>query len=91
MGAACQRRLGRIGSAERTTGAQEPLALIRQLEHINEPESGQYVHVREERIAEWPAEFLSRPRRTEQTIPDFLSPDAPSNRLEIIRGQATLE
>ena len=33
--------------------------------------------------------ILQRPKRTARTIPDFLSPDAPSNRLAILRGQAT--
>jgi hypothetical protein len=58
----------------RTEGAEEPLALIRQVEYIDEPNPGDYRHVREERIAEWPVEFLRRPRRTANTIPDFLSP-----------------
>jgi len=44
--------------------------------------------VRERRVTEWPVEFLQRPRRTKRTIPDFLAPDAPPNRLEILRGQA---
>jgi hypothetical protein len=69
-------------------GAEEPLALVLQKEHINEPASGQYVHVKEPRIAEWPVTFLARPRRTGKTIPDFLSPNAPSNRLDILRGLA---
>lgn len=74
--------------SEATKGAEEPLALVLQEEHLNEPEPGQFVHVKEPRITEWPVEFLSRPRRTERTIPDFLSPDAPSNRLDILRGEA---
>ena len=73
--------------ARRTKGAQEPLALVLQQEYIEEPEDGQYVHVREPRVTEWPVEFLSRPRRDERTIPDFMSPDAPANRLDIIRGK----
>jgi hypothetical protein len=68
--------------------AEEPLALILQREYISEPEPGQYVHMKEERIAEWPVEFLNRPRRTERTIPDFMSADAPANRLEILPGLA---
>ncbi|HET6335304.1 MAG TPA: hypothetical protein VFG30_18895 [Polyangiales bacterium] len=56
-----------------TEGAEPPLALIRQDEYIDEPEIGQYVHVREVRITEWPVEFLQQPRRTRNTIPDFLS------------------
>src|SRR5688572_13395741 len=71
-----------------TKGAEQPLALIRQDEYISEPETGQYVHMREVRVTEWPVEFLLRPKRTENTIPDFLSPNAPANRLEILRGTA---
>lgn len=70
-----------------TKGAEEPLALVLQKEYIDEPEPGKYTHIKEERIAEWPVEFLSRPRRTSNTIPDFLSPNAPPNKLEILRGQ----
>jgi hypothetical protein len=75
--------------AAKTAGAEAPLALILQREFIDEPSPGQYVHVREERITEWPIAFLSRPRRTARTIPDFLAPDAPPNRLEILRGLAS--
>jgi hypothetical protein len=67
-------------------GAEEPLALILQEEYMEEPESGQYVHIKEQRVTEWPVEFLSRPRRNERTIPNFLAPDAPENRLDILRG-----
>ncbi|HKR63783.1 MAG TPA: GCN5 family acetyltransferase [Thermoanaerobaculia bacterium] len=67
--------------------ASEPLALVLQEEYIDEPSPGQYVHVRSPRVTEWPVEFLSRPRRTDRTIPDFLSPNAPPNRLDILRGK----
>lgn len=70
----------------KTKGAEEPIALILQKEYIAEPESGKYIHVKENRLTEWPVEFLSRPKRNENTIPDFLSPDAPENRLDILRG-----
>ena len=73
---------------ERLAEVESPLALILQRERIDEPETGVYVHVVEERLAEWPPEFLSRPKRTPHTIPDFLAPDAPPNRLDIIRGLA---
>jgi hypothetical protein len=72
--------------AKSSPGTEEPLALVLQREYIDEPEDGQYVHVCEERVAEWPVEFLTRPRRTEQTIPAFMAPDAPLNRLAILRG-----
>jgi hypothetical protein len=77
--------------SEITTGAEEPLALILQTEYIDEPESGEYIHMTEARVAEWPVEFLNRPRRTPETIPDFLSPNAPANRLDILRGPAKAE
>jgi hypothetical protein len=77
-----------LAFSRHTKGAETPLALIRQNEYIDEPEPGRYIHVREARITEWPVEFLGRPRRTKNTIPDFLSPSAPSNRLDILRGLA---
>lgn len=69
-------------------GADKPIVLILQSEFIDQPEPGQYEHVREERITEWPVEFLSRPKRDAFTIPDFMSPSAPANRLDILRGIA---
>jgi putative acetyltransferase len=74
-----------LAFAEENGGAEQPLALVLQEEYINEPSPGQYVHVRERRITEWPVEFLTRPRRTLRTIPDFLASDAP-NRVETLRG-----
>jgi hypothetical protein len=71
-----------------TQGAEKPLALILQEEYISEPEAGKYIHMKEKRLTEWPVEFLSRPRRNINTIPNFMSPDAPANRLDIIRGLA---
>jgi len=77
-----------LSFASETHGAEEPLALIRQLEYIAEDEPGVYRHIKEVRITEWPVEFLRRPRRTAATIPDFMSPSAPANRLDILRGIA---
>ena len=72
--------------SDNNPGAESPLALILQKEYIDEPEPGKYLHIKEERITEWPVKFLSRPKRTENTLPDFFAPDAPENRLDIIRG-----
>ncbi|MGN8068188.1 hypothetical protein [Mucilaginibacter sp. 22184] len=72
--------------SEDTQGAEPPLALILQEEYIGEPEPGKYIHVKEERLTEWPVDFLTRPRRTSSTIPDFFAPDAPANRIQILRG-----
>jgi hypothetical protein len=77
-----------LGFAKARSEAEEPVALVIQEEYIDEPTPGEYVHVVERRVTEWPVEFLTRPRRTERTIPDFLAPDAPPNRLDIIRGVA---
>ena len=75
-----------LAFSKRTRGAEEPLALIRQREYIDEPSPGEYIHVKKARVAEWCVEWLQRPRRNRHTIPNFLSPDAPANRLDIIRG-----
>jgi hypothetical protein len=53
-----------------TEGAEAPLALVRQLEYIEEPNPGEYRQVKGVRITEWHVEFLRRPRRTPNTIPD---------------------
>ena len=71
-----------------TPGAEEPLALVLQKEYLDEPKPGKYVHVKRRRVTEWPIEFLVRPRRSKNTIPDFLAPNAPPNRLAILRGTA---
>ncbi|MBV9635548.1 MAG: hypothetical protein JO163_00560 [Methylobacteriaceae bacterium] len=75
-----------LAFSERTSGAERPLALVQQLEYINEPEPGVYVHAKEVRVTEWPVEYLRRPKRTKDTIPAFFAPDAPPNRLDILRG-----
>lgn len=77
-----------LAFAEATAGAEQPVALVLQREFIDEPEPGKFVHVARERVAEWAVSFLARPRRDERTIPDFFSPAAPGNRLDIIRGLA---
>jgi hypothetical protein len=77
-----------LAFSQSTKGAEKPLALILQEEYIDEPEPGQYVHRKEVRLAEWPVEFVRRPQRTARTIPDFLSPNAPASRPDIIRGLA---
>lgn len=75
-------------ASQELAGAEDPVALVRQREYIDEVEPGVYRHVTAERVTEWPVEFLSRPRRDEATIPDFLAPDAPPDRLAILRGEA---
>jgi len=74
--------------AKSNQGTEDPLALVLQREHINEPRPGEFEHKKENRIAEWPVNFLSRPRRTHKTLREFFAPNAPSNRLDILRGLA---
>jgi hypothetical protein len=63
-------------------------AVLLQEEYIDEPEPGVYVHVEKQRVTEWPVPFPRRPRRTPETIPALLAPDAPANRLDVLRGLA---
>jgi hypothetical protein len=56
-----------------TPGAEEPLVLIRQLEWINEPEPGVFIHEKGERITEWDAEWLSRGARGPGAIQAFIA------------------
>ncbi|WP_158825195.1 GCN5 family acetyltransferase [Mucilaginibacter lacusdianchii] len=69
-------------------GAELPIALVLQNEYIDEPEDGQYIHIKEHRLTEWPVDLLTRPKRSMDTIPNFLSPNAPRNKLDILRGLA---
>jgi hypothetical protein len=50
-----------LAFSRQTNGAEVPLALIRQDEHINEPQPGIFVHIKTARVTEWPVEFLNRP------------------------------
>lgn len=52
---------------------EEPLALIRQLEWINESEPGVYEHKTGERITEWQVGWLDRGPRTPGAIEKFLT------------------
>jgi hypothetical protein len=70
------------------SGTESPLVLILQKEYIDEPEPGNYIHVKDRRMTEWSVEWLERPKRQENTIPNFFSPTAPANRLDILRGEA---
>jgi hypothetical protein len=77
-----------LAFSQRTRGAEEPLALIRQRQSINEPTPGTFIHDRKPRLTEWNVEWLSRPRRKPDTLRRFFAKDAPQNRLDIIRGLA---
>jgi hypothetical protein len=54
-------------------GTEEPLVLIRQLEWINEPNPGEFIHETGERIAEWRTEWLDRGAREPGQIEAFIN------------------
>lgn len=62
-----------LAYSERTEGAEEPLVLIRQLKHINEPTPGVFEVVEGERIAEWQVEWLAKSKRVPGAIEKFLA------------------
>jgi hypothetical protein len=61
-----------LAFSEATPGCEPPLVLIRQLEWINEPEPGTFIHEKGERIAEWQVQWLAAGKRQRDSIPAFL-------------------
>ncbi|MCL1039921.1 GCN5 family acetyltransferase [Shewanella submarina] len=58
--------------SQSTKGSEDPLVLIRQLEWINEPEQGQYIHEKGERITEWLVDWLEGGKREPDSITNFI-------------------
>jgi hypothetical protein len=61
-----------LAFSKATTGAEEPLVLIRQMEYINEPEEGVYEAAAGERLTEWRVEWLEGSKRQADSIEKFL-------------------
>jgi len=59
--------------SDATKGSEEPLVLVKQMEWINEPESGRFIHEVGERLTEWRVDWLERDPRTNSSIPEFLA------------------
>lgn len=59
--------------SDTTKGAETPLALVRQVESINEPTPGVFVWDRVERITEWQVQWLAGNQRSSSSIPSFLA------------------
>ena len=55
-----------------TTGAEPPLVLILQGEHVNEPEPGIFIHVKKDRLTELNVEWLKGHKRKKNSIDNFL-------------------
>jgi len=62
-----------LAFAQRTAGAEEPLALVLQREWIDEPQPGKYVRKNEERLTEWKLEWLARGKRSPEAIDRFMT------------------
>lgn len=56
-----------------TLGAEPPLALVRQIEFIDEPSPGVFEWMKEERVTEWQVEWLIDSHRESDSISTFLS------------------
>jgi hypothetical protein len=55
-----------------TPGAEIPLALVRQFEWVDEPNHGQFIPKKGERITEWQVVWLKGSKRTATSIQEFL-------------------
>ena len=62
--------------ANSTQHAEMPVALVRQLEWVDQPSRGVYIHNKGERITEWKAEWLDRGARKANDIAKFLQKHA---------------
>lgn len=58
--------------SQNTKGADEPIVLVRQMKHINEPKPGVYEVVEGERLTEWRVEWLKGNKRVDGSIEQFL-------------------
>ncbi len=62
-----------LAYSKKTLGAEEPLVLILQREWIDEPQPGNFVRQKEERLTEWKVEWLAGNKRSPETIDRFLA------------------
>jgi putative acetyltransferase len=58
--------------SKRAQGSEQPLVLIRQLKHINEPKPGVFEVIEGERITEWQVPWLAGSKRLPGRIEKFL-------------------
>jgi hypothetical protein len=59
--------------AKQTSGAEQPLVLVRQRESVNEPTPGTFEWNKTERLTEWQVQWLQDSHREPNSIPDFLA------------------
>lgn len=58
--------------AKKTLGSEPPLALVRQLEWIDEPERGHFVPENGDRTTEWQVRWLPDGKRQAESIREFM-------------------
>ena len=61
-----------LAFADDTPDSKTPVALVRQLEWVDQPSKGVYIHNKSERITEWQVEWLSQGSRKAEDIKAFL-------------------
>ena len=59
--------------SKHTKGAEEPLVLVRQFEHVNEPSPGIFEHKKETRLAEWRVSWLPSSKRLPDSIEKYIA------------------
>lgn len=59
--------------SNRTKGAEPPLVLVRQKEHVNQPSKGVFEHKKENRIAEWQPSWLATSKRLPDSIEKYIA------------------
>jgi len=62
-----------LAYSRQSKGAEEPLVLVRQLKHVNEPQPGVFEVVTAERVTEWQVQWLTGSKRTPGAIEKFMA------------------
>lgn len=61
-----------LAFSRQTKGAEEPLVLVRQMKHVNEPRPGVYEVLSGERLTEWKVQWLTGSKRVPGAIEKFM-------------------
>ncbi len=62
-----------LAFSKQSRGAEDPLVLIRQWKHVNEPHPGEFEVVDGERLTEWKVEWLADSKRVPGAIEKFMA------------------
>lgn len=62
-----------LAFSQKAKGAEEPLVLIRQMKHVNEPRPGVFEVVSGERLTEWQVQWLAGKKRVPGAIEKFMN------------------